>query len=60
MDFFLKVDFIWCFRELNVRKFWNFFLIIFTIKKLIFYKKNTESEKPESGGCRDPGFRYLE
>ena len=37
-----------------------FFLIIFTITKLIFYKKDTESGKPESGGCRDPGFRNLE
>ena len=31
-----------------------------TIEKLIFDQKNPESGKPESGGCRDPGFRYLE
>ena len=51
MDFFLKVDLIGCFRELNVRKFLIFFfLIIFTIKTLTFYNK-----KIRNPGNRNPG-----
>ena len=53
MDFFLKVDLIGCFRELNVRTFRIFFLIIFTIKKSIFYKKKKKY------GIRETGIRGV-
>ena len=39
MDFFLKVDLIGCFRELNVRKFRIFF-----VKTWIFYSKNVQKK----------------
>ena len=46
MNFFLKIDFIGFFRELNVRKYRDFFSdefydkqIDFTIKKSIFYER---------------------
>ena len=60
MMFFLKVDFIGFFRELNLRTCRKFFPDDFYDNNIDFLQKDTESGKPESGGCRDPGFRYLE
>ena len=42
MDFFLKVGFIWCFRELHVRKFRKFSPNHFNDKKIDFYEQKTD------------------
>ena len=39
MIFFWKVHFFWFFRVLYIRKFREFFTMVFTIKKSIFYER---------------------
>ena len=60
MDFFLKVDLIGFFRELNVRKFGKFSLIIFTTKKEDFRPEtriSSETTIPGISSSTGSGFR---
>ena len=41
-NFFLKLDLIWCFRELNVPKIWKFSPDHFYDENFQFYDKKTD------------------